>query len=115
MKRLSGTSLAEFLALRPYSVVHVDAEWDGYSKAIADKIRKIEPQFEETASFGYVDCDAEQELASKIGLRNVPSVAYYSGTKLVGLVIGIQQDVAANIERMKRGEQLDQKNLVSRG
>lgn len=115
MEHLSQSSIAEFLARRPFSVVHVDATWDGYRKAVADRIRIIEPQFEQTVSFGYVDCDAEQEYAREIGLGNVPSIAYYRSTKLCGIVIGMQQDIAANIERLKRGESLDQTNVLSRG
>jgi len=115
MQRVSKPGLSEFLARRPFSVVHFDADWDGYRKAVADKICNIEPQFEQSVSFGYIDCDAEQEYAREIGILNVPSVGYYSGTKLLGVVIGMQQDIAGNIERMKRGELLDQTNVLSRG
>ena len=115
MERLSKSSLAEFFARRPFSVIHVDAEWDGYRKAVDDKVRSVQPQFEQSVSFGYMDCDTEQEYAREIGIRNVPSVAYYTGTKLFGVVIGIQQDIASNIERLKRGELLDQTNALSRG
>ncbi len=115
MEDMSNSSRSEFLARRPYSVVHVDAAWDGYRSAVADKLRNIEPQFEQDVSFGYVDCDADQEYAAEIGITNVPSVAYYSGTRLFGVVIGVRQDIAENIERMTRGEPLDQSNVLSRG
>jgi hypothetical protein len=115
MERLSKSAIAEFLARRPFSVVHIDADWDGYRKAVADRICTIEPQFDQTVSFGYVDCDAELEYVGEIGIRNVPSVAYYAGTRLFGIVIGLQQDVASNIERLMRGEPLDQTNVLSRG
>lgn len=114
MEQFSKSALLDFLARRPYSVVHVDAAWDGYRSAVAARIRGIESQFEERVSFGYADCDAEQEYCAEIGIINVPSVAYYSGTKLFGIVIGIRQDIAENIERMTRGEPLDQSNVLSR-
>lgn len=104
MERLSKSSLADFLTRRPFSIVHVDAGWDAYSKALGDKIRVVAPRFEPSVSFGYADCDAEPEYARDIRIRNVPSVAYYNGTKLVGVVIGIQQDIASNIERLMSGE-----------
>ena len=115
MERLSKSAIAAFLGRQPFSVIHVDADWDGYRKAVADRIRVIERQFEQTVSFGYVDCDADQEYAKEIGILNVPSVAYYSGARLCGVVIGMQQDVASNIERLMRGEPLDQTNVLSRG
>lgn len=115
MVRLSKSSLPEFLSCRPFSIVHVDAEWDGYRKSVEDKIRAVEPQFERHVSFGYVDCDAEQDYAKVIGILNIPSIAYYSGTKLFGVVIGVQQNIAGNIERLMRGELLDSTNTRSRG
>lgn len=112
--RLSKSSLAEFLSRRPFSVVHVDANWDGYQKAVADKLHGIESEFEQSVSFGYMDCDEEQAYAMEIGIINVPSIAYYRGTNLVGVVIGTQQDVAANISRLMLGQTLDSTNLLSR-
>ena len=82
---------------------------------LAKKIIALQPRFEPEVSFGYMDCDADREHWEAIGLRNVPSVAYYRGSTLVGLVVGMQQDIAGNIGRMKRGEALDQTNLLSQG
>jgi hypothetical protein len=115
MQRLAKSAIMEFLALRPFSVVHIDGDWDGCRKAVADRIRLIEPQFDHIVSFGYVDCDVEQEYVREIGIINVPSVAYYSGTRLYGVVIGMRQDVARNIQRLMRDEPLDQTNKLSRG
>jgi thioredoxin-like negative regulator of GroEL len=103
------------LAYRPYSVVHLDAEWDGYRKAVNDQMHDVEQRFAQTVSFGYMDSDTEQDYANKIGLRNVPSVAYYRGVDLFGLVVGTRQSIAQNIERMMRGEHLDETNTLSRG
>ncbi len=94
--------------------MHVDANWDGYQKAVADKLHGIESEFEQSVSFGYMDCDEEQAYAMEIGIINVPSIAYYRGTNLVGVVIGTQQDVAANISRLMLGQTLDSTNLLSR-
>jgi len=115
MEQLSKSTIVEFLGRRRFSVVHVDAEWDGYRKALAERIRVVESQFEETVSFGYVDCDAEQDYATGIALLSVPSVAYYAGARLYGVVIGTQQDVAGNIGRLMRGEPLDQQEVLGPG
>ena len=115
MVKVSKASLPELLSRRPFSVVHVDSDWDGNRDFLAEKIRREEPQFEQTVSFGYVDCDQEQEYAAEIGIVNVPSIAYYKGLKLIGVVIGIQQDVSENIGRVMNGETLDQTNTLCRG
>jgi len=115
MERVSRSSLAEFLARRPFSIVHIDAEWDGYRKKMEKRIHEVESQLEQSISFGYADCDAEQDYAREIRLINVPSIAYYRGAELFGLVIGIQQDISGNIRRLMEGQALDQTNVLSRG
>jgi hypothetical protein len=109
MTHLSKSSLADFLSCRPFTLVHIDGTWNGYRKIMDEKLRSIEPQFAPEVSFGYIDCDAEQEYASDIGIVNVPSVAYYRGNTLVAVVIGTQQDLVANIKRLMSGETIDQK------
>jgi thioredoxin-like negative regulator of GroEL len=115
MERVSKPLLLAFLAHRPYSVVHLDADWDGYREAVSEQMHVVEKQFEPTVSFGYMDSDAEQEYANDIGLRNVPSVACYRGADLFGVVVGTKQNIAQNIERLMRGEHLDETNTYSRG
>ena len=115
MVPVSKSSLPEFLAQRPFAVVHVDAQWDGYRLLLEKKIGAIEPQFQNEVSFGYVDCDQEQEYAREIGIVNVPSMAYYRDGELTALVVGVQQDLAENIRRVMQGEVLDTSNKLSRG
>ena len=115
MVQISGSSLSGFLARRPFSIVHVDANWDGDRKALADKICVVESQFEESVSFGYVDCDEEEAYANSVAIVNVPAIAYYRGMDLFGVVIGIRQDVAGNIVRVMNAQPLDQSNRDSRG
>ena len=63
MERIPKSSISEFLAERPFSIVHVDAAWDGYRKALSDKIHGVEQQFVQSVSFGYVNCDEERDYA----------------------------------------------------
>ena len=50
-------------------------------------------------NFGEVDCDNDPELAKSIPILNVPSVAYYWDGKLVGTLIGANQNVRLVLER----------------
>jgi thioredoxin-like negative regulator of GroEL len=115
MVRISKSSLSAFLSRHPFSIVHIDANWDGYRKTLEDKICGVESQYEQSVSFGYVDCDEEQAYAADIGIINVPSIAYYRGIELVGVVVGIQQDVAGNIEKLIHRQPLDLTNKLSSG
>jgi thioredoxin-like negative regulator of GroEL len=98
-------SMARFLSQRPYAVIHIDAAWDETHRQVVSK--EIESLPEETfqdVSFGYVDCDTEQEYARALGLRNVPAVAYYHSDRLVAVIGGADQDIAGNIRRLRRGD-----------
>jgi len=44
MERASKSSIPEFLARRPFSMVHVDAHWDGSRNVVVERIRIIEPR-----------------------------------------------------------------------
>ena len=113
---VTRATLPEFLGRKPYSVIHIDARWDRrYREIVSGRIHSLEAQFQNDISFGYIDCDAEQDYAREIGVVNVPTVAYYKERRLVAAVVGIQQDVAENIKRMRRGDTLDTTNFLSRG
>jgi len=45
----------------------------------------------------YIDCDQEGGYLDAIGLRNVPSVAYYRGKELVAVLVGKDQNIAENL------------------
>ena len=112
---VTKANLAKFLSQKPYSVLHIDASWDGYRQIMVEKILPLESKFQSNVSFGYMDCDTEQDFAREVGVVNVPAVAYYQGSNLIGLVIGLGQDIAQNIRRTQQGEALDTTNRVSRG
>jgi hypothetical protein len=114
MKKLSESQIRELLKAKPYSVIHIDADWDLYRHQVWNQIDSILKEFDKDVSFGYVDCDDEQEYAKEIKVMNTPSVAYYRGEKLMAVVIGLGQDLAENIRIVMAGEELDTSNGLSR-
>ena len=106
IEEVTQANLADFLHRKPYSVIHIDANWDGHLEQIVEKIHALEPGFEQDVSFGYIDADTEQNYAREVGVLNLPSVAYYRGDHLVGLIIGLKQDIAQNIRRVRFGGSL---------
>ena len=113
-EELTLTSFETFLSRKPYSVVHVDASWDGYRKQIEDQIKRIETDSTDV-SFGYADCDKERDLARRMRILNLPSVAYYKGIDLIAVVVGIKQNISENIKLVKDNKVLDTSNILSRG
>lgn len=62
------------------------------------------------ANFGEVDVDSNMELAKSVRLLNVSAVGYYRRDQLVALLIGSRQDVRRRLERVMRGESIDDKD-----
>jgi|SRR5207247_717688 len=113
--KVTKANLDAFLSRKPYSVIHFDAEWDGYRHTVSKNMGVLQPLMDDQVSFGYVDIDENQDLAMEIRLLNVPCVAYYHGKNLYAIVVGIKQDLADNVAKMKQGEPLDTSNSTSRG
>jgi thioredoxin-like negative regulator of GroEL len=105
MRRLTLTDAGSFVTAKPAAVVHFDAEWDkNYRTILRPKMEEAEQALGEQINFGEVDCDLAPELAKSIPVLNVPSVVYYRDGKVIAAVVGAEQDVLGNLERILRGE-----------
>lgn len=111
---LASHELDQFLDQRPFSIVHLDAEWDGCRGIIASRIRALSLDLADSTSFGYIDIDLDQEHARAIGLKNVPACSYYRGKDLVATVIGAQQDIERALDIVRQGGIPDTSNIISR-
>lgn len=105
--------LADLLGQRKFTVIHLDAEWDGYRIPVAQRMEALMDSHPDV-SFAYMDIDRYQEHARAIGLRNVPACSYYRGETLVSTVIGLQQDISSNIAIVRSGGTPPATNKVSR-
>jgi hypothetical protein len=108
--KLTESQLKLLLLNKPYSVIHIDADWDNYRFKVEKQIESIKAQFEAEVNFGYIDCDQEQNYAKSVGLLNTPSIAYYHKEELVSVIIGVNQDIKQNIEDLKNGIKPNYKN-----
>lgn len=103
MRKLTADDLPEFLATKPVSVIHFDAEWDvSYRAQVRRAMLGAEAALGHVASFGEVDCDTNPEIARSTPVPNVPLVAYYRDGSLVMTVIGVNQDIRARVEHLVR-------------
>lgn len=110
---LRSDKLEEFLDRRPYSLIHLDAEWDGYRLILARKIESLAKSLAESTSFGYIDVDCDPDHARAISLRNVPACSYYRGRDWVATVIGTQQDIEGKLKIVREGGTPDVSNSIS--
>ena len=105
MRLLTAGDIASFLAGKPAAAIHFDASWDAKYRAVTrSAMADAEQVLAHRVNFGEVDCDNDPELAKSIPILNVPSVAYYREGKLVGALIGVEQNVRLHLERILRGD-----------
>lgn len=64
------------------------AEWCGPCKMIAPSVEELANEFEGKVKIGKVDVDNNQEVASKFGIRSIPSLLIFKNGEVVDQIIG---------------------------
>jgi len=70
-------------------VVDFWAAWCGPCRMVGPVIDEIATEYEGKATVGKVDVDANQEFASKYGVRNIPTVLIFQNGEVVGRQVGV--------------------------
>lgn len=68
------------------------AAWCGPCRALAPVVARIAAAYAGRALVAKVDTDAEPELASRYGVRSLPTLAVFRGGELVDAVVGAQPE-----------------------
>ncbi len=64
------------------------ATWCGPCKKIAPLVEELASQYEGQANIGKVNVEDEDDLASKFGIRNIPTVLYIKNGEVVDKQVG---------------------------
>ena len=64
------------------------AAWCGPCRMIAPIIEELANEYEGKAIIGKVDVDTNAEISAKYGIRNIPTVLFIKGGKVVDKQIG---------------------------
>ena len=62
--------------------------WCGPCKKIAPLVEELAAQYEGQANIGKVNVEDEDDLASKFGIRNIPTVLYIKNGEVVDKQVG---------------------------
>lgn len=65
------------------------AAWCGPCRMVGPIIDDISKEYEGKAVVGKLDVDANQEFASKYGVRNIPTVLIFQNGEVVGRQVGV--------------------------
>ncbi|NSW46343.1 MAG: thioredoxin [Bacteroidales bacterium] len=78
------------IALKSDKLVVVDfwAEWCGPCRLIAPIIHELAEEYADKVVFGKVDVDSNNSLAGQFGIRNIPTVLFIKGGKVVDKQVG---------------------------
>ena len=81
----------EEVVLKSAQPVVVDfwAEWCGPCKMLGPTIEELAGDFDGKVVVGKVDVDANQDFASKYGVRNIPTVLIFQNGEVVGRQVGV--------------------------
>lgn len=65
------------------------AAWCGPCRMVGPIIEQLSEEYDGKAVVGKVDVDANQEFASKYGVRNIPTVLVFQNGEVVGRQVGV--------------------------
>ena len=83
-------------------VLDFSATWCGPCKKIAPIIEKLAGEYEGHVNIGKCDVDDNDELTSKFGIRNVPTVLFIKNGEVVDKHVGaaLEKEFVEKIEAM---------------
>lgn len=106
LPRLTPAEFQVLINSKPYSVILLDANWNGTGRQLLSRFEDAIERFGEQIAFCEIDTDEAQELALKLNLTNVPAIAFYRGGQLVKLHIGASQDIVRQAELLVAGAEI---------
>lgn len=87
-KIITSQNFQETLAAGLPVVIDFSATWCGPCKKIAPIIEELAGEYDGKAIIGKCDVDENDELTSKFGIRNVPTVLFIKGGEVVDKHVG---------------------------
>ena len=86
-QKITDANYKELLAQDKLVVVDFWAEWCGPCRSIAPAVDELAAEFEGKAIIGKYNVDDDNALSSEMGIRNIPTLLFFKGGKLVGLFL----------------------------
>ncbi|MDR2956065.1 MAG: thioredoxin [Prevotella sp.] len=75
-------------------VIDFWAEWCGPCKMVGPIVEQLATEYEGKVTIGKVDVDNNDEITSKYGIRNIPTILFIKDGKVVDKQVGATQKAA---------------------
>jgi len=103
MKELTREAFPEFIHSNELVIIHFWAKWDRYDEQMKNLL-KLEIRSERALAVATIDTGIEENwpICQELGIRNLPSLAFYRSGSLVKLITGLGvAGVRAAIEELE--------------
>lgn len=86
--QITDANFEELLNADKPLVVDFWAEWCGPCRMVAPIIDELSNDYEGKVTIGKMDVDNNDEVVGRFGIRNIPTVLFFKGGKMVDKVVG---------------------------
>ena len=78
------------------------AEWCGPCRMVGPIVDELHSEYQGKAVVGKVNVDDQQEISSKYGIRNIPTILFFKGGEIVDKNVGVapKSDLANKIDAL---------------
>lgn len=83
-------------------VIDFWAEWCGPCRMVGPVIEELATEYADKVVIGKVDVDSNDEITSKYGIRNIPTILFFKNGEIIDKQVGAAQKsvLADKIEKM---------------
>ena len=86
----ANTSLKEIIQSNKPVLIDFFAEWCGPCRMIGPVIEELHHEYEGKALVGKVNVDANIDVASKFGVKSIPTILFIKNGQVVDKLVGAQ-------------------------
>ncbi len=90
VKKILNDDATELSASK-FALLDVSATWCGPCKILAPIIEELSEEYAGKVDFYNADAEENPELSQKLGVRNIPYIAFFKNGELIANTVGVQQ------------------------
>jgi thioredoxin 1 len=72
-------------------VIDFWAEWCGPCRMVGPTIDELAEEYAGRVTIGKIDVDSNNDVVTKFGIRNIPTVLFFKDGKMVDKLVGVAQ------------------------